>query len=114
MRIAVAREADPAEDRVAATPDTVKKMKALGADVAIEPGAGIKSGIPDADFTAAGATVTADAAQGAGEVLRVGRPNVSELAACKRGALVIAIMDPYGNETALKAMADAGVTAFAM
>ncbi len=114
MRIAVAREADPAEDRVAATPETVKKMKALGADVAIEPGAGIKSGIPDADFTAAGATVTADAVKGADVVLRVRRPNVSELAACKKGALVIAIMDPYGNEAALKTMADAGVTAFAM
>jgi NAD(P) transhydrogenase subunit alpha len=114
MRIAVVREADPAEDRVAATPETVKKMKALGADVAIEPGAGIKSGIPDAEFTAAGATVTADAVTGADVVLRVRRPNVSELAACKRGALVIAIMDPYGNEAALKAMADAGVTAFAM
>jgi len=114
MRIAVVREADPAEDRVAATPETVKKMKALGADVAIEPGAGIKSGIPDAEFTAAGATVTADAVTGADVVLRVRRPDVSELAACKRGALVIAIMDPYGNEAALKAMADAGVTAFAM
>ena len=114
MRIAVAREADPAEDRVGATPETVKKMKALGADVAIEPGAGIKSGIPDADFTAAGATVTADAVKGADVVLKVRRPNVSELAAYKKGALVIAIMDPYGNEPALKAMADAGVTAFAM
>ena len=50
MRIAVTREADPAEDRVAATPETVKKMKALGADLAVEPGAGIKSGIPDAEF----------------------------------------------------------------
>jgi len=114
MRIAVAREADPAEDRVAATPETVKKMKALGADVAIEPGAGIKSGIPDADFTAAGATVTADAVKGADVVLKVRRPNVSELAVYQKGALVIAIMDPYGNEAGLKAMADAGVTAFAM
>ncbi len=114
MRIAVAREADPAEDRVAATPETVKKMKALGADVAIEPGAGIKSGIPDADFSAAGATVTADAVKGADVVLKVRRPEVSELAAYKKGALVIAIMDPYGNEPALKAMADAGITAFAM
>jgi H+-translocating NAD(P) transhydrogenase subunit alpha len=114
MRIAVAREADPAEDRVAATPETVKKMKALGVDVAIEPGAGIKSGIPDADFTAAGAAVTADAVKGADVVLKVRRPDVSELAAYKKGALVIAIMDPYGNEPALKAMADAGVTAFAM
>jgi len=114
MRIAVAREADPAEDRVAATPDTVKKMLGLGADVAVEPGAGIKSGIPDADFAAAGATVTPDAVKGADVVLRVRRPNASELASCRKGALVIAIMDPYGNEAALKAMADAGVTAFAM
>jgi NAD(P) transhydrogenase subunit alpha len=114
MRIAVAREADPAEDRVAATPDTVKKMLALGAEVAVEPGAGIKSGIPDADFTAAGATVSADAVKGADVVLRVRRPGATELAACKKGALVIAIMDPYGNEAALKTMADAGVTAFAM
>ncbi|HEY2231375.1 MAG TPA: Re/Si-specific NAD(P)(+) transhydrogenase subunit alpha [Xanthobacteraceae bacterium] len=114
MRIAVAREADPAEDRVAATPETVKKMKSLGAEVAVEPGAGVKSGIPDADFTAAGATVSADAVRDADVVLRVRRPGASELAACKKGALVIAIMDPYGNEAAVKAMADAGVTAFAM
>jgi NAD(P) transhydrogenase subunit alpha len=114
MRIAVAREADPTEDRVAATADTVKKMLGLGAEVAVEPGAGIKSGIPDADFVAAGATVSPDAVKGADVVLRVRRPNASELAACRKGALVIAIMDPYGNEAALKAMADAGVTAFAM
>ena len=114
MRIAVAREADPTEDRVAATPETVKKMMALGADVVVEPGAGLKSGIPDADFAAAGATVSADAVKGADVVLRVRRPGAPELAACKKGALVIAIMDPYGNEAALKVMADAGVTAFAM
>ena len=114
MRIAVARETDTGEDRVAATPETVKKMKGLGADVVVEPGAGIKSGIPDAEFAAAGASVAADAAQGADVVLRVRRPGAAELAACKRGALIIAIMDPYGNEPALKAMADAGVTAFAM
>ena len=114
MRIAVAREADPAEDRVAATAETVKKMKALGAEVAVEPSAGLKSGIPDAEFTAAGASVSADAVTGADVVLRVRRPAASELARYKKGALVIAIMDPYGNESALKAMADAGVTAFAM
>src|SRR3984893_1598940 len=114
MRIAVAREADPAEDRVAATPETVKKMLALGAEVAVEPGAGIKSGIPDADFTAAGATISQDAVKGADVVIRVRRPTASELASCKKGALIVAIMEPYGNEAALKAMADAGVTAFAM
>jgi NAD(P) transhydrogenase subunit alpha len=114
MRIAVARESDPAEDRVAATPDTVKKLTSLGAEIAIEPGAGIKSGIPDADFTAAGATITADAVKDADVVLKVRRPNAIELEQYKKGAIVIAIMDPYGNDTALKAMADAGVTAFAM
>ena len=53
MKIAVAAEADPAEPRVAATPDTVKKMIALGAKVAVQPGAGVKSGILDADYAAA-------------------------------------------------------------
>src|SRR4051812_15221842 len=114
MRIAVAREIDPVEDRVAATPDTVKKMKGLGAEVAVEPGAGVKSGIPDAEFIAAGATVVDSAADGADVVLKVRRPTSSELARYKRGALVIAVMDPYGEDAALKAMADAGVTAFAM
>jgi H+-translocating NAD(P) transhydrogenase subunit alpha len=114
MRIAVARETDPTEARVAATPETVKKLKGLGAEVAVEPGAGRESGIPDAEFTAAGASVTEDAVAGADVVLRVRRPSAAELAHCKKGALVIAIMDPYGNDSALKAMADAGVTAFAM
>ncbi len=114
MRIAVAREIDLGEDRVAATPETVKKMKALGADVAVEPGAGTKSGIPDSEFTAAGATIAADAIRGADVVLKVRRPSAAELAGYKKGALVFAIMDPYGNDAALKAMADAGVTAFAM
>src|SRR5246500_1179270 len=114
MRIAVARETDPAEERVAATPETVKKLKGLGAEIAVEPGAGLKSGIPDAEFAAAGASVSADAVAGADVVLRVRRPSAAELARCKKGALVIAIMDPYGQNSALKAMADAGVTAFAM
>jgi NAD(P) transhydrogenase subunit alpha len=92
----------------------VKKFKALGADVAIEPGAGTKSGVPDSDFTAAGAVVSTDAVKDADLVIKVRRPEASELARYKRGALVIAIMDPYGNEAALKKIADAGVSAFAM
>src|SRR3954463_9548210 len=114
MKIAVAREIDPSEPRVAASPDTVKKFKALGVDIAIEPGAGIKSGLPDSEFTAAGATVSADALRDADVIIKVKRPEPSELANYKRGALVIAIMDPYGNEAALKTMADAGISAFAM
>jgi H+-translocating NAD(P) transhydrogenase subunit alpha len=114
MKIAIVAEADPAEPRVAATPDTVKKMKALGAEVAVVPGAGVKSGVLDADYTAAGATVAANAAADADVVLKVRRPSEPELASYKKGALVIAIMDPYGNDAALAAMARAGVTAFAM
>ena len=114
MRIAVTREIDANESRVAATPETVKKMKALGAEIAVEPDAGTKSGIPDAEFAAAGATVTAGAVKDADVVLKVRRPAASELARYKKGALVIAMMDPYGEDAALKAMADAGVVAFAM
>ena len=105
MRIAIARETDSGEPRVAATPETVKKMIALGAEVAVEPGAGEKSGILDADFAAAGATVGKDAAKGADVVLKVRRPDAAEtLKGYKKGALVIAIMDPYGNAAALKAL----------
>src|ERR1700753_3532452 len=114
MKIAVAKEVDPSEPRVAVSPDTIKKFKALGAEAAIEPDAGIKSGLPDSEFTAAGATVSADALKDADLVIKVKRPEASELANYKRGALVIAIMDPYGNEPALKAMADGGVAAFAL
>src|ERR1700727_2696867 len=114
MKIAVAEEIDLSEPRVPASPDTVKKFKALGAEIAVEPGAGIKSGLLDSDFTAAGATVSADALKDADIIIKVKRPEASELSNYKRGALVIAIMDPYGNDAALKTMADAGVAAFAM
>jgi len=114
MKVAVTTEIDPGEPRVAATPETVKKLIGLGAEVAVEPGAGVKSGILDADYAAAGAAVSADAVNGADIVLKVRRPQASELSRFKRGALVIAIMDPYGNEDALRAMANAGIVAFAM
>src|SRR6202048_3185296 len=114
MRIAVARELEPGETRVAATPETVKKMKALGADVAVEPGAGANAGIPDAEFTTAGAAVASGAVKDADVVLKVRRPAPSELSAYKRGALVIAMMDPYGQDAAVRDMANAGIAAFAM
>jgi NAD(P) transhydrogenase subunit alpha len=114
MKIAVAAETDAGEPRVAAVPDTVKKMVGLGAEVAVMPGAGTKSGVLDDDYTAAGATVSADALNDADVVLQVRRPPESELARMKKGALVLGIMDPYGNEAALKQIADAGLVAFAM
>jgi NAD(P) transhydrogenase subunit alpha len=114
MKIAIAAETDPAEPRVAGTPDTVKRLIALGADVAVESGAGVRSGIRDADFEAAGARVGKDICKDADIVLKVRRPAPNELAGYKKGALVAAIMDPYGNEAALKQIAGAGLVAFAM
>jgi NAD(P) transhydrogenase subunit alpha len=114
MKVAVAAETDAGEPRVAAVPETVKKIIGLGAEVAVVPGAGAKSGVLDADYAAVGATVTPDALNGADVVLMVRRPPASKLSGLKKGALVLAIMDPYGNDAALKQMADAGITAFAM
>jgi NAD(P) transhydrogenase subunit alpha len=117
MRIAVTAETDTAEPRVAATPETIKKFAALGADVAVQSGAGAGAGVSDADYAAAGATVTPDAAAalaGADILLRVRRPAASELAGAKPGLAVISIMDPFGNESALAGLAQAGATAFAM
>ena len=114
MKVAVVAEVETGEPRVAATPETIKKIIALGADVAIEPGAGIQSGIPDAEYSAAGATVAADAVSGADIVLKVRRPQTAEVARYKRGAIVIGIMDPYDHDDALRAIADAGLIAFAM
>src|ERR687889_778697 len=117
MRITVLSETDGAETRVSATPETVKKYKTLGADVVVQTGAGAKAGIPDADFEAAGASsakTAKEALKDADVILKVRRPAEGELAGAKPGALLVAIMDPYGQEAAIKAMADAGVAAFAM
>ncbi|HWV55506.1 Re/Si-specific NAD(P)(+) transhydrogenase subunit alpha [Pseudorhodoplanes sp.] len=114
MKIAVAAESDKAEPRVAGTPETVKKFIGLGAEVAVEPGAGVQSGIPDADYVAAGATVEKDAVKTADIVLRVRRPRADELLDYKRGAIVVSLMDPYGHDAAIAALANSGVTSFAM
>src|SRR5688572_761650 len=114
MKIAIAAESDPAEPRVAGTPDTVKRLIGLGAEVAVEGGAGVRSGIRDSDFEAAGAKVGKNVGKEADIVLKVRRPAPNELSGYQKGALVVAIMDPYGNDAALKQIADAGLVAFAM
>jgi NAD(P) transhydrogenase subunit alpha len=117
MKIAVPAEADKSESRVAATPETVKKFIGLGAEFAVQSGAGLASRISDEDYAAAGATIVkppALAVKDADIVLKVRRPMPAELKGYKSGALVIAAMDPYGNEGDVKAMADANVAAFAM
>ncbi|MEZ5810235.1 MAG: Re/Si-specific NAD(P)(+) transhydrogenase subunit alpha [Rhizobiaceae bacterium] len=111
----VSRESDASEPRVGASPETVKRLKGLGLDVIVEAGAGSGSRIPDAEFSAAGAKIgkAADAAK-ADVVLKVRRPTAAELKHYRKGAAVIAAMDPYGNEGDVAAMAKAGISAFAM
>jgi H+-translocating NAD(P) transhydrogenase subunit alpha len=116
MKIAIPAETDPGEPRVAASPDTVKRMVGMGAEVAVEKGAGEKAGILDKDFESAGAKLAnaKDTVGGADIVLKVRRPSKVELPGYKPGAIVVAIMDPFGHEAALAEMAGAKVSAFAM
>ncbi|MDR6667499.1 Re/Si-specific NAD(P)(+) transhydrogenase subunit alpha [Rhizobium sp. 1399] len=111
----VAKEITGDETRVAASVETVKKIKSLGFDVIVEAGAGALSRIPDCEFEAVGAAIGtfADAAS-ADVILKVRRPSESEISGYKTGAVVIAIMDPYGNDEAVAAMARAGLSTFAM
>src|SRR5690606_15167404 len=117
MKIAIVRERFEGENRVAATPETVGKLIALGASVAVEKGAGLGSRILDKEYEAAGASIaaTADAAlKGAEVVLTVRRPAAGALAGVAKGALVIGALDPYGNDKDVADLAKAGVTAIAM
>lgn len=115
MKLFVPRESEPIETRVAASPETARKLIQLGFEVVVESNAGAGSRIPDSAYEAAGARIgDAGDAGDADVVLRVRRPSAEEARACKRGALVLATMDPYGHEDAVAAMAEAGISAFAM
>ncbi len=117
MNIAIPVELDANEPRVAATPDTVKRLIALGNAVTVESGAGKRAGFPDADFSAAGAKIAngaKDALANADIVLKVRRPAKAELSAYKPGAMLIGILDPYGNDAAIAELAAAKLTAFTM
>jgi NAD(P) transhydrogenase subunit alpha len=117
VRVAVTRERHADETRVATTPDVVKKLIAAGFDVTVEAGAGVAASYPDADYAAAGATIAPDAAAalgGAQVVFKVRGPSPEEIAALPAGAIVMAQLNPYQDKATLKALAEAGVTAFAM
>jgi H+-translocating NAD(P) transhydrogenase subunit alpha len=117
MRIAILDESGQGEARVAASPETIKKYIGLGASVTVQKGAGTGSAVTDADYEGAGASIAKtakDALKDADILLKVKRPVDAEIKALKKGAIAISIMDPYGAEAALKAMAEAGVSAFAM
>jgi len=114
MRIAVLRERAAGETRVAATPETVKKFTALGATVAVEPGAGACASIADGDYAAAGAELTAEPTIGAGIVLGVQGPEADLLVGVAPGAWVVAGLDPFARRDRVAAYAAAGLEALAM
>ncbi len=115
VTIAVTREAAD-EPRVAVSPETVKKLGALGAKVRIEAGAGHASRFSDDAYKSAGAEITshADALAGADILLKVRRPSQDEIKALKPGAIVAAMIDPYGERSALEALAATGASIFSM
>jgi len=117
MRLAVLKERRAAEARVAATPETVKKLIALGLTVAVEAGAGDTAAIPDAEFAAAGAEIAPDAAAalaGAGIVFAVQLPLPEQLALVPRGALLVATVGALNDASIVPALAQQGIDAAAM
>ncbi len=116
LRIAVLKERAKGENRVAATPETVKKFIALGAEVAVEAGAGRSASISDEDYVTAGARidVLAKVTNAADVVLGVQGPDLSELKGVRSGAWVVAGLDPFGNRDRIDDYAKAGVEALAM
>ncbi len=121
MKIAIPKERRPNEARVAASPETVKKLVALGCEVSVEKGAGLAAAVTDDAFKEAGASIAGSAKAATGDadlILKVQRPicggKQDETATYKKGAILAAILDPYRAGDDLAAMAAAGLTAFAM
>ena len=116
MRIAVLAERGAGESRVALTPETAKKFIALGADVAVEEGAGVSASITDEDYRDAGAEVAtaSKVVDGADIVLGVQAPDVALLAGAKPGAWVAATFDPFRETARVEAYAKAGLEALSM
>ena len=116
MKIAVVKESAPGEKRVAATPETVKKFSALGAEIAVERCAGTASSVADGAYEAAGATVAdrAGVLKDADIILAVQGPDPASLAGAKQGAWLAAILNPFGERARIDAYAAAGIEALAM
>ena len=117
MRLAVLKERRAAETRVAATPDTIKKLVGLGLTVAVEAGAGEAASISDADFTAAGAEIAPDAAAALADaniVFAVQAPGPDERTRIPRGALLVCIAGAFADAELVPALASGGIDAVAM
>ncbi|ABF52688.1 NAD(P) transhydrogenase subunit alpha [Sphingopyxis alaskensis] len=116
MRIAVLKELAAGETRVAATPETVKKFIGLGAEVAVESGAGEQASIADADYGAAGASVgsRAEVLKGANIILGIQGPDPATLSGFAEGAWLAAGLNPFGARARVDEYAKLGLEALAM
>src|SRR5215475_633911 len=117
MQIIVLKEVEPSESRVALIPESVKKLVAMNVSVAVESGAGLESGAGDAEYIAAGATISPDRAallESADLLVTVNRPAARDIARMKRGSVVIGFLRPLDEPEKLSVMMKRGITAFAM
>lgn len=117
MRVGVPKEHRERETRVAATPDSVKKLVGLGLEVAVETGAGARAYFTDAAYREAGASIASDRKEALGDadiVLKVRRPEPEEVGLMKRGAVLIGLLAPHGEREAAQRYADQGVVAIAL
>src|SRR5690349_1828803 len=117
MKLAILKERRAGETRVAASPDTVKRYRGLGLDVAVETGAGAAARMPDVDYHTAGAVIASDSAEtlsGADIVLSVRAPDVAQIAAIKKGAVLVALLAPHTDKDTPARLAEQGVNGFAM
>jgi NAD(P) transhydrogenase subunit alpha len=117
MKLSVLKESVAGEGRVAASPDTVKKLIALGCDVTVQKGAGDAASISDDVFKTAGATIAADfsgAVKDADIIFKVAIPTADEIKQFKAGSVLLSLLNPYQNKKTLEALAAQNVTAFAL
>lgn len=115
--IAVIRESHPGETRVAATPETVRKLIAAGFEVSVQAGAGVSASCPDADYAAAGARISAsveETVSGADILFGVRTPSSEALGALKPGVIVAASLNPHQDRAGLEALAARGAEAYAL
>jgi NAD(P) transhydrogenase subunit alpha len=117
MRLVIPRETHPGEQRASVTPDTVKKLVRMGAEVVIESGAGEGAGHSDSDYQAQGAAIDSDRAAllaSADMVLRLRKPDIAEISQLKPGCIHVSYLDPFNEHDLIRAFAEHRVTAISM
>jgi len=117
MRLAIPRETHPGENRASVTPETVKKLVRLGAEIVIEAGAGAGAGISDEAYTAEGATIESDRDTLLGSadmVLRLRKPSRDEVAKLKSGCIHVSYLDPFNEHDLIREFASKNITAISM